>query len=292
MRTGGVGVLIELHGKPEPAALLPQQAGDGLHPLKPGVAVPNQGVGWDLSVLLAELREGDAGAVGKAAELLEVQLPAHGRAAEGAVDAPDGIAHGALHVEGSEGVLQKARGAHGRVGEVALPVVPLLQHGAADAVWVRQKARGEKDVALAVHVHGGERVAHAGAQGDGGGGFQSHAALQALKLGEVGVGLVEGVEVAGYLLQLREVVVYLRVVHKVGVVLHLVETLGADEILVEEVVETVREENPAARLGKGGYLILEALGLFGADDALIRVEQVVVLQAVLARDVHGLGLEA
>ena len=70
------------------------------------------------------------------------------------------------------------------------------------------------------------------------------------------------------------------------------EALGADEILVEEVVETVREENPAARLGKGGYLILEALGLFGADDALIRVEQVVVLQAVLARDVHGLGLEA
>ena len=292
VRAGGVGVFVVVHGEGELVRALAEQRGHRLGPGEPGVAVAHQGVGRDLRILLAEFRKGYAGAVRKAAELLKVQLPGHGRAAEGAVNARDGIAHRALEIEGGEGVLEQARRAHCRVGEVALSVVALLEHGAADAVGVGQEARGEKDIALAVHVHRGYGEAHARAERHGGGGLEPHPALEALELRKVRVRLVELVEVAGDVLQLLQVVADIGVLHVVGIVLELVEALGADEVLVEEVVEVVGEEHAAAVFGKGGYLVAQRLCVGGGHDALVRVEYVVALEGVVAGDVHGVALEA
>ena len=70
------------------------------------------------------------------------------------------------------------------------------------------------------------------------------------------------------------------------------KALGADEVLVEELVEAVGQEHAAAVLGEGGYLLAQRIRICGGHYAFVGIEDVVALEGVVLRDIHCLGLEA
>ena len=209
-----------------------------------------------------------------------------------AENAPDAVAHRALADEGGKGVFQDAGGGERRVGQGALLVRAVLERGAQRVIGVGQQPGAEEDPALAAGVHGAQREAAPRADGHGRVRHHAHAAVEALQLGELGVGLVERVKVARYVLYVLQVPADLGVFHVIGVLVHLTEALRAEKFGREEVIEAVGEIDRAAVLRVRDDIVAQRSGVGGGHYALVGVEDVVSGEVVSAGNVHRLGVKA
>ena len=292
MRAGGVRALVQVHLEAHRVPVLAEQARDALGVEEPGVAAPYERVARYLVILPRHLGELYAGEVAEAGYLLEVQLPAHGGVPVRAEDAPDAVAHGALAHEAREGVLEYPRRREGGVGEIALRIRALLERGAEGVVGVGQEAGAEEDPALAVIVDSAEREAVLRDYAHGRVGLHAHAAVEALELGELAVGLIERIEVARYVLDLPQIRADLGVLHVIGVLRNLGEALRAEELGREEVVEAVGAVHGPAVPGEGHDGLAGLAGEIGAHYALVEVQDVIARELYTGGYVRRLRLEA
>ena len=292
MRAGGIGVFVQIHGKRRLVRAFPKQSSDGFAADKPGIAVAHDRVGWDLRIFFAKLGKGDTGAVGIAAQLFKMQLPAHGGSAERAIHPPSGKTCGAFQIKRRERVFQQARRAQCRIREVLLRLVALYEHRAADAVRVGQQTGSEQHIALAVFVDGGQGKVATGAQRHRSGGLHADAAVQPFERFKIVIGAVQRIEILGDGLHLLQVAVHLGIGHIMRISFQRIELFCTDKVPVKEIVKPVGQEYAAACLGKGLDILAQVVRICGVHNAFVRVQQVVVVKRKRLRYIHRLGRQA